>query len=113
MPSKDDTAQLLADAHFGLDPAITRIFRVLAPGETSGDVLPVKLLEISSLTPEAGISPVGMTADPSRGVYHASVVIEVSPAEFEGLLRGELTLPQRWQVADELFPHQPATRAAS
>ena len=63
MPTKHDTAQLLTDAHFGLDLGISRIFRVLAPGETEGDRLPVKLLEVSPATPEVGIEPVGMTAD--------------------------------------------------
>ena len=112
MPTKYDTAELLADAHFELDQGITRIFRVLARGEIDGDRLPVKLLEVNPVTPEVGIAPVGMTADPARGVFHASVVIEVSPGEFERLQRGELSLPHGWQVADELFPHAPATGAS-
>lgn len=113
MPTKSDTAQLLADAHFRLDEGITRIFRVLAPEETDGDRLQIKLLEVNPATPEVGIEPVGMSADPARGVYHATVVIEISPGEFERLRRGELALPHDWRVADELFPQAPATRAAS
>src|SRR5438128_1127748 len=88
MPTKDETAQLLADAHFRLDQGITRIFRIVEPDESSGS-RPVKLLEVSPMTTEVGISPVGMTADPARGVLHSSVVIEISPNEFERLQRGE------------------------
>jgi hypothetical protein len=60
------------------------------------------------MTAEVGISPVGMTADPSRGIYHASVIIEITPDEFEQLQRGELVLPCGWQLADELFPRASA-----
>lgn len=113
MPTKNDTAQFLADAHFRLDEGIARIFRVLAQGESEGDRLPVKLLEVSPSTPEVGISPVGMAADPGRGVHYASVVIEVSPAEFDRVQNGELSLPPGWQVAEELRPLAPTARAAS
>lgn len=113
MPTKNETAQFLADAHFGLDEGIARIFRVLAPGESDGDGLPVKLLEVNPGTPEVGISPVGMAADPSRGVHHGSVIIEISPAELDRLQNEELTLPHGWRVAVELRPRAPIARAVS
>jgi hypothetical protein len=112
MPTKDETAQLLADAHFRLDQGISRIFRIVEPDE-SNDLRPVKLLEVSYMTTEVGISPVGMTADPARGVFHASVVIEISPNELDRLQRGELELPHNWTLGAELFPHASATRTAS
>jgi hypothetical protein len=112
MPTKDETARLLADAHFRLDQGITRIFRVVEADESDSS-RPVKLLEVNPMTTEVGISPVGMTADPRRGVFHSSVVIEISPDEFECLQRGELKLPDNWRVGEELFPHEPVTGTAS
>ena len=112
MPTKDQTAQLLADAHFQLDEGITRIFRIVEPDE-SNDRRPVKLLDVSPMTTEVGISPVGLNADPARGVFHSSVVIEITPGEFDRLQRGELSLPHGWRIDDELFPRASATRTAS
>lgn len=112
MPTKDETARLLADAHFRLDQGITRIFRIVEPDETTS-LRPVKLLKISPLTTEVGISPVGMTADPSRGVFYSSVVVEITPDEFDRLQRGELKLPHDWTLGDELFPHAATAKTAS
>ena len=101
MLTKDETARLLADAHFRLDQGVTRIFRVVEPDEAN-PLRPVKLLEVKPMTPETGIAPVGMAADPARGVFHPTVIIEVSPGEFDRLQRGELSLPQAWRIGDEL-----------
>lgn len=112
MPTKDDTARTLADAHFRLDHALTRIFRIVEADEAN-PARPVKLLEVCSQTAEVGISPVGMNADPARGVPYPSVIIEVSPREFEQLQRDELSLPNGWRLGEELFPRAVPTRAAS
>jgi hypothetical protein len=112
MPTKDETAQLLADAHFNLDQGVTRIFRIDGPDETA-DHTPVKLLEVNPQTTEAGIMPIGFAADARRDVFHASVVIEVTPAEFGRVARGELRLPHGWVVGRELFPSRQAAGAAS
>ena len=110
--TKDETARLLAEAHFRLDQGITRVFRIVESDE-SNNLRPVKLLEVNPMTTEAGISPVGMTADPARGVFHSSVIVEISPDEFDRLMRGELRLPHDWRLGNELFPHTAVSGAAS
>jgi hypothetical protein len=110
--TKDDTAQLLANAHFALDQSVTRIFRLVEADE-SNDRKPVKLLEVNPMTTEVGIVPVGMNAEPGRGIFHASVVVEVSPDEFDRLCRGELQLPHAWELGQELFPSRPVAGAIS
>ena len=112
MPDKNNTAQLLADAHFKLDEAITRIFRVLEPDESDAQG-PVKLLEVNPMTAETGIMPIGLTADPSRGVPYPTVIVEVSSGEFERLVSGELRLPRGWTLGAELFSSARVARAAS
>jgi len=112
MRTKGETAQFLADAHFRLDQGITRIFRIIGPDEDN-DLTPVKFLEVSPITIEVGIQPVGMGRDSARGVHYASVIVEISPDEFERLKRGELQLPHDWWLGDELFPNTSAMSAAS
>jgi hypothetical protein len=112
MMTKDKTAQLLADAHFRLDEGITRVFRIVESDE-SNIARPVKLLEVNPMTTEVGISPVGMSADPARGVDHSLVVIEISPSEFDRVQRGELRLPHDWRLGEELFPPVSAAGARS
>ncbi len=112
MLSKDQTAQRLVDAHFGLDEGVLRIFRMVEVDES--DVgKPIKLLEINDMTPESGILPIAMTADPSHEVYYASVVVEITPHEFERLVAGKLSLPNGWTLGAELFPARRAAETAS
>ncbi len=102
MLTKDQTAQLLADVHFRLDQGTRRVFRVTDVNE-SNDSEPLKLLEVNDMTPEVGIMPIAMPASPQREVYFSSVIIEVTPGEFERLRRGEMTLPHGWKLSEELF----------
>ena len=111
MPTKDETARFLADAHFMMDHGITRIFRIVETDE-SNDTRPVKLLEVNPMTIEAGIPPVGMTADPAHSVFYSSVVVEITPNEYERLIHGELELPHGWRLGPELLPRASVTGAA-
>ncbi len=110
-PTKDQTAQMLADAHFRLDTGISRIFRVEESGENA-NLTPIKLLEINSDTPEVGISPVGMTADPARGIYYPSIIIEITPRELERVRNGQLFLPNNWQLGSEFYRTKTVSGAA-
>jgi hypothetical protein len=112
MPTKDQTAQLLADAHFRLDQGITRIFRIIEPDE-SANSKSVKLLEVNPMTTEVGIQPVGLSADPSRQIFYACTIVEISPNEFDRLQRGELKLPHGWRLGEELMPHAPTAGSAT
>ncbi|MGB7160850.1 MAG: hypothetical protein WBD40_22495 [Tepidisphaeraceae bacterium] len=109
--TKDQTAQVLADAHFQLEDGISRIFRIRAQDE-NGEHSPLRLLEVNDATIEAGVMPVGLGADPSRGVFYPTVIVELSPGEYEKLERGELALPHDWQLAEELYPSCQPSRAA-
>src|SRR5436190_793662 len=110
-PTKEHTAQMLADAHFQVDPTITRVFRVEAPNE-SASLAPVKLLEVSGSTPELGISPVGMAADPAHGIFYSSIIIEVTLSELERLQNRDLSLPHGWRLGPELYRSKTVSGAA-
>ena len=93
----------MADAHFQLNDEIERIFRIVEEDEAN-DAKPIKLLEVNRVTPELGIMPIGLGASPDRGVHFGITVVEISPAEFERLMAGELTLPHGWKLSNELRP---------
>src|SRR5579863_329887 len=105
MPSKGDkseVAKVLADAHRKVEPGIKRIIRVIADQEQSSDE-PVKLLEVNPDTSPSGVVPIAFGPDPPK-IPFASVVIEVTEAEFESIRAGRLSLPDGWRLGDTLYP---------
>jgi hypothetical protein len=101
MREKKDIAQLLADAHREVEPAISRIVRLLSDRENDARE-PVKLLEVNPATSPSGIFPIAFTADPP-GVPYPSVVVEVTESEYEEIVAGKLRLPEGWRLGDTLY----------
>ncbi|HEX4613421.1 MAG TPA: hypothetical protein VH092_34885 [Urbifossiella sp.] len=101
MPTKNEAARALAHAHFAVEPGLTRVFRVLGTQEDT-DAEPVKLLEVNAATVPTGVVPLYFGPVPARGMPYPSVVVEVTPAEYDQLRRGELRLPGGWVVGDEI-----------
>jgi hypothetical protein len=103
MPDKDDVARELATKHFMIEPGITRIFRITrsADGEFSSTE-PIKLLEVNANTVPAGIMPLHFGPVPASGIPYPSVIVEVTPDEFERIKEHELKLPDGWSIGPEL-----------
>jgi hypothetical protein len=93
---KDAVARRLADAHRALEPAISGIYRLEAPGRENDPTEPIKLLEVNPNTTVSGIVPVGLSTHPSSGIDYPSIVVEIHPSEFTQLRHGELRLPDGW-----------------
>jgi hypothetical protein len=103
VPPKDDVARLLAQAHFSVEPGVLRIFRVVSDAARENDPRePIKLLEVNSDTVPAGILPVYFGPHNASGILYPSVVIEVTPEEYEAISHGRLTLPNGWVLGPEL-----------
>jgi hypothetical protein len=104
MKDKSEIARVLADAHRRVEPAISRIIRVVAGGDRERDLdEPIKLLEVNPDTSESGILPIAFGADPPR-IPFPSLVIEVTEGEFDKIRSGSLFLPDGWQLGDTLYP---------
>jgi hypothetical protein len=101
VPEKDEIARVLAQAHRDLEPTITRIIRLVSPNEGERGE-PIKLLEVNSATAPTGIWPIAFTPDPPE-IPYGSVVIEVSPDEYDAIVRQTLALPRDWRLGDELY----------
>ena len=99
-----DAARELAMRHYELEEGLTRIFRIaekVASQAINGE--PIKLLEVNLNTPETGIMPLHFGPSPASGIPYASIIIEVSPNEFERIESNELKLPEGWTIGEE-FP---------
>ena len=100
---KLETAKGLAKAHFEIDENLRRVF-LLEPLNTQDPEEPIKLLEVVEGTLEIGIQPVGFVPAPERGIPYPSVIIEISPREYEAIKEGTLGFGDRgWTLGPELI----------
>jgi hypothetical protein len=109
MSDKSEVARRLAESHYRTDATIVQIIRLSTgdEAEQSPDE-PVKLLEVNEATVESGILPLGFNAHPESGIDYPCVIVEVTPREFEEINKGNLRLPNGWQMGESL-PRPSAT----
>jgi hypothetical protein len=106
--SKDGVARRLAEAHFHVDPGLTSIYRLVAPDREASATEPIKLLEVSNETPASGVMPISFGPHMPSGIIFPSVIVEVTPEEFERIQRREMPLPHGWELGAQY--HRPAGR---
>jgi len=102
MKTKLETARSLADAHSQAEPSLKRVC-LLAPINEHDPNDPIKLLEVVEGTIERGIEPVAFTADPTHGIEYPSMIIEISPSEYDALRGRKIRVGnQDWTISEEL-----------
>ncbi|GAC1339892.1 MAG: hypothetical protein NVSMB14_05940 [Isosphaeraceae bacterium] len=109
MSSKDEEARKLAESHYRIEPGMTRIFRVKGNSETEASANePIKLLEVNENTIACGILPLKFDPEPENGLSSSTVIVEVTPEEYDQIACGNLELPHDWTLG-ELLPKPTAT----
>jgi hypothetical protein len=100
---KDEEANELAQLHYEIEAGMRQIFRITesADAETSVDE-PIKLLEVNEDTVPGGIMPLRFGPEPSSGIHFSSIIVEVTPDEFEKIQSRELPLPFGWTVGNPI-----------
>jgi len=104
MPTKDEEAIELAKKHYQIEEGLTHVIRI----NESSNVKVVEpderiiLLEVNTNTVPAGIMPLQFSPVPSAGIHYPSVIMEVTPDEFEKIQTGELKLPNDWTMGEEI-----------
>lgn len=102
-PTKDEAASTIARSHIAHEPSIVSVMRIRAAADIEADLNePVKLLEVNEMAVPSGIVPIEFGAHAASGVPYRSVVVELSPEEFESLEAGEIALPNAWQLAEQI-----------
>lgn len=106
MADKQEAARELARRHFAVEPGISRIFTILdgTVDEELPDV-PIKLLEVNEATVPAGVMPLYFAQAPATGIPFPSVIVEVTPEEYERIESNALSLPPGWAIGAE-FPRE-------
>jgi len=100
--SKLETAKFLAKAHSDVEPNLKRVY-LIEPIDDENPDDPIKLLEVVEGTIERGIEPIAFTADPARGIEYPSVIVEISPTEYQTIPRNRKLGYDGWTVGRELL----------
>jgi hypothetical protein len=101
MPTKDEVASRLAQAHYIVEPGITRIVRLVKDGDAEADPSePIKLLEVNDSSLPLGMRPIYFRPHMASGIVYPSVIVEITPEEYDRFVCGDdqLRLPEGWSV---------------
>ncbi|MGM0575292.1 MAG: hypothetical protein ACQEXJ_06140 [Myxococcota bacterium] len=91
--SLEETARELASAHKAEDPDTQAVYLVADP---SGQE--IRLIEVTGSVGSVGeLLPYRFEAAPDQGVAYPTVVVLLSPEEWDKVRRGELALPEGWE----------------
>jgi len=92
-----DIAKKLAECHRRADPSTSDIF--LSPSQ-----IEIRLIEVSKEVPNSNeVFPISFGAAPEDGIPYPSVVILLSPEEWESVRTGLLALPESWGDSSSLI----------
>lgn len=113
MPTKEEIARKLADVHYTVNHGITHIiqFKITVEAKVSPSE-PIKLLEVNENTIASGVMPIQFDALPTSGIPYPSVIIEVTPDEYQRIQAKELKLPDGWTEAAPLLKASQQVSAA-
>jgi RNA polymerase subunit RPABC4/transcription elongation factor Spt4 len=100
---KAKVAKELAKKHYQVEPGLTHVIRCSGAAEIEfGPAEPIKLLEVNENTVPAGVMPLHFGPAPASGITFPSIIVEVTPDEFEKIKKQELALPAGWGIDAEL-----------
>jgi hypothetical protein len=100
--SKDAVAQRLAEAHYAIEPGIEIIIQLVASPDKEADPKEsIKLLEVNQNTTGNGIHPVFFGSHAASGIFYPSVIIEVTPEQYEQIQQDPTSLPNGWRPGRE------------
>ncbi len=101
MQTKEEEARYLACKHYEIEVGLSEVFRVIGPGDAELQASePIKLLEVNENTVPSGILPIGFGPHPASGLHHSTIIVEVTPDEFQRIRSNELPLPHGWTIGD-------------
>jgi len=110
LAAKNEVANELARKHYEVEDGLTQVFRVTDNLEISDTVTvdivrsePIKFLEINKNTIPSGVMPLYFGPSPASGILYPSVIVEVTPEEYEKIKKEELKLPEGWAI-DKMTP---------
>ena len=105
MFDKDQEALRLAEAHYQIEDGIREIYRFKSVVEREIAIEePIKLLEVNENTIASGIMPIHFGPAPAQDIHYSTVVVEVTPEEYQQIRAKQLKLPAGWETQELLPP---------
>lgn len=96
--SKDEEAVDLAQRHYEVDIGLTEVIHFTNTADLEQEASePIKLLEVNEHTIESGVLPIHFGPAPESGIHYPSVIVEVTPEEYDRIRSNELRLPDGWR----------------
>jgi len=96
-------ARELARKHYEVEAGLTQVFLIADQAHAEGvRSEPIKLLEVNADTVASGIMPLHFGPAPASGIPYPSIIIEVTPEEFDKIHSNEMKLPEGWKIGEEL-----------
>lgn len=100
---KSEIAKKLARSHYDAEDGLQRIFRITGSAEVElRPKEPIKLLEVNVNSVPSGVMPLHFGPAPASGIPYSSVIVEVTPEEFNKIQTHEMKLPWGWTLGEEL-----------
>lgn len=94
---RDRYARWYAQRHFDIDRAIERILYL--PANSPGRE--IRLLEVNGMISETTPpEPIDFGVDAGEADAHTLYVLDVTPAQWEAIQAGEISLPAGWSLDD-------------
>jgi len=91
-----------------VEVGLSHVFRITGSADVEArPTEPIKLLEVNENTVPSGILPIQFGPEPAVGLHYPSIILEVTPDEFQKIQSDELKLPNGWKVGD-LIPKTPS-----
>ncbi len=102
---KAEAAMTLAKKHYEVEVGLKHVIHFSGSPQTEiSRSEPIKLLEVNTNTIASGVMPIYFGPAPASGIPFPSVIVEVTPEEYEKIQRSELSLPKGWENPQELKP---------
>jgi hypothetical protein len=89
----------MATHHAEVDPAVVAVYSCDPPDAAPS--APLQLVEVNTDTPERGVVPVALR--PIDRQLPSAVIVELTPAEWAAVTKGELRLPEGWAAPRALY----------
>jgi hypothetical protein len=102
--NRDDMARWYAKRHLKTDPGI-RVVYYLPAGAPEREIRFVEINEAIANRDEDPIEPIDFGVDTSGETAHRLVILDITPAQWEKLNKGDLQLPPSWSLSEAIdFP---------
>jgi hypothetical protein len=95
--NKEEMARWYAGRHLNTDPGIRSVYHLTA-GAAEREIRFLEINELMAARENDPLEPIDFGVDIGGAEPHTLLVLDVTPAQWERIRRGELPLPDGWSL---------------